>query len=1386
MRTGFELVSKRNGHSINLAPSWYGDESYNANESVETVINIFAVNLLNAELRLKRCERKDSSGFDGIDSYENDFHALSWMVPNLIQYASSIEGLSSKTKLLIMLQARCHWLASGYYLWWSHMSHCLSDVRQSESIAMQHIEKAAEWLLKPLSNPVSFILTPHLESPGRSGAHWKKISQMSLMSFRNEIQVAAVVSKARLNFQELQIQVQGRSEGKVPLAELTKQEKRKLTEIGIELLERYDIRYEGVGGKHDELLDDFLDFHTKDIENMNTDVSSSPASRDENPVGPASGRNVLETPKYKWGCLSESFSSTAAALSILLKSSDVCLLTILAVSLQAEDNYRPSFTLLLIRVTSACLSRHRLMAIEQKSNELHPKQTLLSNNSDINSESDIDADSSSSSSSVPKGNKASVLINAVKFFLETIMSMVPKESPVNFVSDIVTGDDMASLVYSSLVASAGIYGSTFDVKPVDLRKPLPDLSLFSTAFSLASKLIIGLEDGSEIRHDLESSLFTGLMRLIVSHRRYFPSLLRSKGDNRQGRTERQSFCIAHANFVAVVLSEMSLMLSMSQSRLTEDNKLADSRLIKYAVSSEIEGDCTGENSTDLSLLVQLSESLLWFWKYIGNAEVVTVRSSVTTSDFRGGQLTANSLDRMVGKQLVVPVAAAIISLSGSVGHDKSRAISQGLYFSPLFEEMGSNGDPFSFSDFFDSDDSANVCFEGDSDEDKESSGLLRMLVQCVQCCSIVFGSIDDVTACSSPSFLSFPTKHGPLLPLIAVRTLCHLADMILFVFAAHNEDVEKCGVWAEDFPFGARSAGAQLDSLLYKAYHCLHGFILVGQNYQGSKTKDLVCPPAMVPSATDSAKFKYHKPESTKAAAQLYRCIRRTYAKGRRSPPKAALECVASSLPIPKETKQGEAIRKFVFSSNRTDQDCLSEDADAALLDKSHKAGLLPEFPQWVLESKAEEKSDNETGDSQIDDTSQKSHSEVLLVRKGICRQLAEGPLPRHGATTSLPGQGEDSNKATNETAEREGSALHEKELNKKFQAILDHLCFEPTNSDGWHRAGICLSFKAELIRDRLIPLTEPYKESIFFVPPASSTSSDVQISPRFSFGELVKHQQEVYKTNKEHWVPFLGNDLSVYMRYPWSTFSTLQLCSNEIGQLHIDSDRSQDGEQTSADESLWNTIESKYTTGDFVGWEKAWGGIFVSALQIMSKRCFLLALYFSEIKAGEDPAYDIAESIGTCYYSDLMGDACYGYPMQRLPVLSKRMLAKEAKAYFMEALKLAVPKKTGSLPEENTWEQHFMIGKCNEKIARTFHSEEFSKIGQHPTVDGPFTCRGYEHWMTKALTRWGRYCNLLYFLFSSSMAIFNHNLPLILTFISLQSFFISPFQILAIVMPPP
>jgi len=301
MRTGFELVSKRNGHSINLAPSWYGDESYNANESVETVINIFAVNLLNAELRLKRCERKDSSGFDGIDSYENDFHALSWMVPNLIQYASSIEGLSSKTKLLIMLQARCHWLASGYYLWWSHMSHCLSDVRQSESIAMQHIEKAAEWLLKPLSNPVSFILTPHLESPGRSGAHWKKISQMSLMSFRNEIQVAAVVSKARLNFQELQIQVQGRSEGKVPLAELTKQEKRKLTEIGIELLERYDIRYEGVGGKHDELLDDFLDFHTKDIENMNTDVSSSPASRDENPVGPASGRNVLETPKYKWG-----------------------------------------------------------------------------------------------------------------------------------------------------------------------------------------------------------------------------------------------------------------------------------------------------------------------------------------------------------------------------------------------------------------------------------------------------------------------------------------------------------------------------------------------------------------------------------------------------------------------------------------------------------------------------------------------------------------------------------------------------------------------------------------------------------------------------------------------------------------------------------------------------------------------------------------------------------------------------------------------------------------------------------------------------------------------------------------------------------------------------
>jgi len=63
---------------------WYGPDQIDEVESLGIACQFFAVNLLNAELRLKKCESHDITYSQ---EYQDDSDVLAFMLPNLLVFA---------------------------------------------------------------------------------------------------------------------------------------------------------------------------------------------------------------------------------------------------------------------------------------------------------------------------------------------------------------------------------------------------------------------------------------------------------------------------------------------------------------------------------------------------------------------------------------------------------------------------------------------------------------------------------------------------------------------------------------------------------------------------------------------------------------------------------------------------------------------------------------------------------------------------------------------------------------------------------------------------------------------------------------------------------------------------------------------------------------------------------------------------------------------------------------------------------------------------------------------------------------------------------------------------------------------------------------------------
>jgi hypothetical protein len=129
------------------------------------------------------------------------------------------------------------------------------------------------------------------------------------------------------------------------------------------------------------------------------------------------------------------------------------------------------------------------------------------------------------------------------------------------------------------------------------------------------------------------------------------------------------------------------------------------------------------------------------------------------------------------------------------------------------------------------------------------------------------------------------------------------------------------------------------------------------------------------------------------------------------------------------------------------------------------------------------------------------------------------------------------------------------------------------------------------------------------------------------------------------------------------------------------------------------NEIRSLEANDKLAEWQIAWGGLFVTSLREIARRCLVFALcvaYRYRSRATQQTEHalvaQITETLGSLLYSELSGSQVYGFPMRPMPQLLKREIAGAAIVCFEKSI------DSVSLVNDNdyrcSWGLKFMIGK--------------------------------------------------------------------------------------------
>jgi hypothetical protein len=1128
----------------------------------------FSMNLLIAELKLRRCERQPHE----ITDIDADAAAVSYYVPVLLKISkvwNARQG-TSQDQWWIELQARLHWLASAYCRWCGRTCQDASEASELEQVAIKHIEKCVEWLSMPEANPIGSVHTPHLESPSRTGTHWARLTKEPLLAYKDEIQAASIVNHARFRFQ----QITNKGESTEPVVE-TSTIKEQLEEIGHDLMKRYDVEYDGLGGKHEEIVLEFLS--TPKIKSLLREANKSLSKEPEGCITTSSRDDEKacisrEAVVKKWG--PELWNMLPAHLPVSASKEDieqghVSVLTLLGICFSRSETLILPFLKLLIKLALCVFDQRSKIISDDRSLTRHRSESsVLDKHEDhevASSDDDAERESDGIHSNSEHGGHRDdrTLLLLAEFLMDKIAMLVcdlisksaDHSVSATSVEQIVCGSHMRALLQVALdVASCADDAGVDPAKPN--RNTSKNDSITSSLFPESSHF--GLEQGTRsfgsfpfrrflfqcrgflyslletqkqqanLPHELEKLLFVLLSQIITRERGRVSTILRQKGGRRY-RVQLQRLCLAKSAFLADVCVIYAQLLSQYPTRFVE-GVLAPSQLIISIVdnrASHLETNSGTPNSLQY-LMVQVCESLSWLWNFLR-------RNGSAGNDTADGNVdVSTATDRKIAKMLEIPVAAALVAFCGA------GANSNDLHLCKL-----PSGDEACFgrTEVLDSGDSAFDCTNDSADETNEdpseelvkrraSKRALLAMVHMSRCITSVFGSVKDINA--SSVFLR-TMKGGSLMPIVVCRVLSRASD-ILFSLCDVDETPDKNaggpdGTWAESYPNGTETIGAEIDSMLHKAYFCLYGFHLT---FAHSHSKEY----SSISGSREVMKNAIFVPESGVAAASLYKCIKRAYPSDeKRMPPKAALLCVTRALPEKQETRRSRAIKKYIFSGDINGN-------SAGGFNRAPTSLEPLDFPLWILNKNDDLTEDRET----FRNGSTTSLSPVLLehVWKSISDDLQRGPIPRFGSDSATPLSINKDGIETedNHTQDRERMVRYELSLWNKIKGIVDYLGFDPDNTRGWFAAAQCLAAKSDHIRERIAKVEGGHGGTSFFPGPSAFLEKEMLPLPDLKERDDQEEAQSIHD-----WLPYIGNDLSVYAQFPWSSFSSLKTCSNAVAE---------------------------------------------------------------------------------------------------------------------------------------------------------------------------------------------------------------------------------------------
>lgn len=563
LRTGFDTILS--SAESNASSHWYGAETLTEAGDLNTALTVFAVNLLNAELRFMRCE---SSDLCSDDHKESDF--LAFVIPNLLQFASESSEFFS-CRQLTELRLRTYWLACSYYFWVGRCTDS-SIAKAAEDTARNYLNKAT-LVLSDKSLHGLKIKTPHLD-------HWHEISAEALAKYKEHIHSSAVVSQARQYFIDAQIKI--RESGSRCDYNLDADVREKFAMLGSELLERFNVGNDNFRKNVNELLSDFRLIHEDDLF-PNEDVLS------------AQSLKTVWDGEVHWGKIWKDIPSCIATFNVRDEFRP-SIIQILATSLMASDDKTPSLLLIYSKVALAALfqfSQHLLKAHGVPQVRSDP----IAETSDDNECTTIDILSKSECS----------LLRIASFFSDKLTENIAS----------ITSDSILHHIFETCLAGEGVMHTfifeSFNSLPLHQMNTIETI-LYTRHIKSVSRLVHSLRASKWLsrnqQENIESNYFVALVNAFITQKMYFVHLKSSTTDKRTKKWQTQ--VASKAEIVYVLASEVAELLSLNPSVVCANGVTRLSHLINALRDLD-----TAKES--YSVLAQFVAALLWFWEFLHDA-----------------------------------------------------------------------------------------------------------------------------------------------------------------------------------------------------------------------------------------------------------------------------------------------------------------------------------------------------------------------------------------------------------------------------------------------------------------------------------------------------------------------------------------------------------------------------------------------------------------------------------------------------------------------------------------------------------------------------------------------------------------------------------------------